>query len=151
MKTVYIDMDNVIVDFESGIKRLSPQLQIEYQDNYDEAPGIFALMDPVPGAIEAVHLLSRSYDLYVLSTAPWLNPTAWKDKLEWIQKYFGKDPHSVLYKRLIISHHKNLNVGDFLIDDRTKNGVDRFCGTHIHFGTEAFPDWSQVIKFLLGS
>ena len=56
--------------------------------------------------------------------------------------------HKEAYKRLIFSHHKNLNKGDYIIDDRTKRGVDKFDGEHIHFGTEKFPDWDTVIKYL---
>ena len=39
---------------------------------------------------------------------------------------------------MILSHHKNLNQGDYLIDDRTKNGAGKFQGEHVHFGTEQF-------------
>ena len=53
------------------------------------------------------------------------------------------------YKRLILSHHKQLNVGDYLIDDRTANGADKFTGEHIHFGQDKFPDWNAVLKYLL--
>jgi 5'-nucleotidase len=56
----------------------------------------------------------------------------------------------VAYKRLILSHHKHLNKGDYIIDDRTKNGVEHFEGEHIHFGTEQFPDWDSVCGYLLG-
>ena len=48
----------------------------------------------------------------------------------------------------ILTHHKNLNVGDYLIDDRTKHGVPEFSGEHIHFGTEEFPDWRTVTAYL---
>jgi len=37
---------------------------------------------------------------------------------------------------------------DFLVDDRLKNGVDRFKGEHIHFATPDFPDWETVVKYL---
>ncbi len=83
-----------------------------------------------------------------LSTAPWLNPSAWIHKLEWIQKYFGKEKDSPLFKRLIMSHHKNLNKGNYLIDDRTQNGASEFEGEHIHFLTEKFPDWYAVLANL---
>jgi hypothetical protein len=33
-----------------------------------------------------------------------------------------------------------LNRGDFLVDDRPKNGADQFAGEWIHFGSEAFPE-----------
>ena len=106
-------------------------------------------MDPMPGAIDAVYKLAEMYDIYVLSTAPWLNISALTDKVEWIQKYFGKEKDSVLYKRLIISHHKNLNKGEYLIDDRTKNGAGEFEGELIQFGNVKFPDWDSILKYLL--
>ncbi len=148
-KIVYIDMDNVIVDFPTGIAKLDEKTRQQYKGNYDEVEGIFGLMEPMPRAIEAVHQLAEKYDIYVLSTSPWHNPSAWIDKIKWIHRYFGEDKNSVLYKRVILSHHKNLNQGDYLIDDRTANGADKFKGEHIHFGTEKFPDWESVLKYLL--
>jgi len=85
---------------------------------------IFSLMDPMPDAVESFEELSKIYDTYILSTAPWENPSAWSDKLLWVKKHLGRQA----YKRLILSHHKNLNDGHYLIDDRTKNGADRFRG-----------------------
>ena len=148
-KIIYIDMDNVLVDFPSGIEKLSQGQKIQYDGNFDEVTGIFELMQPMPGAIDSIHTLNEKYDIYVLSTAPWLNRSAWQHKIEWIQKYFGKSKDSILYKRLILSHHKNLNMGDYLIDDRTKNGADKFKGEHIHFGTEKFPNWQVVTNYLM--
>ena len=144
MQILYVDMDNVLVDFPSGIARVPAAIQAEYDDRLDEVPGIFSLMDPMPNAIESYNYLASHFDTYILSTAPWHNPSAGSDKLLWVQKYLGESA----YKRLILSHHKNLNDGHYLIDDRTKNGADRFPGEHIHFGTEQFPDWAAVLKYL---
>lgn len=144
-KVLYIDMDNVLVDFPTGIEQLTDDIRAEYEDRLDEVPGIFALMQPKQGAIEAFVQLSEVFDTYILSTAPWENPSAWSDKLLWVKKFLGKNA----YKRLILSHHKNLNAGDYLIDDRLKNGADRFTGEHIHFESEKFPDWDSVVAYLL--
>jgi 5'-nucleotidase len=143
-KIVYVDMDNVLVDFQSAFSKLPKKVLNEYENDKDDIPGIFALMEPMPGAIESFIELTKYFETYVLSTAPWNNPSAWSDKLLWTKKNLGE--HA--FKRLILTHHKNLNTGDYLIDDRTKRGADRFAGEHIHFGTEKFPDWPAVIKYL---
>ena len=146
-KIIYIDMDNVLVDFKSGIAKLSKNVQEEYKEHLDNVPGIFSLMEPMEGSINAFNRLSQSdeYDVYILSTAPWDNSSAWSDKVEWVKKYLGANG----YKRLILSHHKNLNSGDFLIDDRTKNGADKFTSIHIHFGQKKFPTWQQVLDYFI--
>ena len=138
-------MDNVLVDFSSGIEKLPNQLQVEYQGRMDEVPGIFSLMKPYVGAIDSFGRLCKKYDTYVLSTAPWENASAWSDKNLWVRKYLGK----IAERRLILSHHKNLNFGDFLIDDRTANGASDFKGMHIIFGSNEYPDWEAVCEYLL--
>ena len=145
MKRIYIDMDNVLVDFKSGIDRTSDELLKQYEGHLDDVPGIFSKMLPMEGAIEAFEQLAQQYDVYILSTAPWNNPSAWSDKVLWVQRYLGE----VAYKRLILSHHKNLCQGDYIIDDRTRHGVDIFDGEHIHFGTDRFPNWRSVLDYLL--
>ena len=81
-------MDNVIVDFPSGIDLLDENAKKEFEGRYDEIPGIFSKMQPISKAIESVQILTKYYSVYILSTAPWNNPSAWSDKIEWIQKYF---------------------------------------------------------------
>jgi len=143
-KILYIDMDNVLVDFPSAFSELSEDILAEYDSRLDEVPGIFSLMKPMQGAQEAFNELSVIFDTYILSTSPWENPSAWSDKLIWVKKYLGSNAH----KRLILSHHKNLNAGHFLVDDRLKNGADKFQGEHLHFGTSKFPDWDAVLTYL---
>lgn len=159
-KTVlYFDMDNVLVDFKSGLNRVPAELKSQYdgtdgtKEHVDDIPGIFSLMDPMPGAIEAVKKLAERYDVYILSTAPWGNPSAWIDKLQWVKKYFdepnGTEEDNVFYKRLILSHHKNLcrQEGAYLIDDRPKHGASDFDDHWIQFGSERFPDWNAVVVY----
>ena len=144
---VYIDMDNVLVEFTSAFPHLDPQVLAKHkaENTVDEIPGIFSLMEPVTGAVEAFEKIAAHYDTYILSTAPWENPSAWSDKLLWVKKYLGKPA----YKRLIISHNKNLNRGDYLIDDRYHNGARHFKGELIHFRSERFPDWKAVTDYLV--
>lgn len=143
-KVVYVDMDNVLVDFSSGFSKVDPVLLKKYRGRVDEIPNIFSLMEPLEGAIEAFNYLAERCDLYILSTAPWENPTAWSDKLNWVKRYLG----SAAYKRLILSHHKNLNRGEILIDDRTANGAGQFKGIFIRFGSSQFPNWESVLPYV---
>ena len=145
-------MDNVLVDFQSGLDRIDEEKKSQYRaswsgdkDRLDEIPGLFGKMDPMPGAIEAVHKLAGEYDVFILSTAPWKNPSAWSDKVEWVTKYFD----DVFHKRIIITHRKDLVEGDYLIDDRGKNGTSEFKGEWIQFGSEKFPDWDAVLNYLI--
>ena len=154
-KVVYIDMDGVLVDFKSALieRRLDPDME-----DADDIVGLFSEMQPFEGAVEAFQTLRRmkEFDVYILSTAPWKNPSAWCDKLQWVKKYLGEDAE----KRLILSHHKDLNWGSYLIDDREKRGANKFGRmegqTWIHFGCNGcndddcilpLPDWNSVLDY----
>lgn len=145
-KRLYFDMDGVIVDFDSALKLQSEETLKEYEGREDEIPGLFGQMQPMPGAIEAIRKLNEIYDCYILSTAPWGNPSAWSDKVIWITRYLD----DVFHKKMVITHCKHLCKGDILIDDRDKHGVRDFEGEWIHFGSERFPDWDSVLDYLIG-
>lgn len=144
-KRLYFDMDNVLVDFKSGLDKVDADTLRRYEGHVDDIPGLFALMQPVEGAVEAVHRLAEHYDVFILSTAPWKNPSAWSDKVRWVTRYLD----DVFHKRMVITHRKDLCKGDYLIDDRGKNGTSDFDGEWIEFGSERFPDWPAVLHYLL--
>lgn len=48
-----MDMDNVLVDFQSGIDAMQDVIKSEYDGRIDEVPHIFAHMKPLSGAVEA--------------------------------------------------------------------------------------------------
>lgn len=81
MKRLHFDMDNVLVDFASGIANLDAKTASKYEGRLDDVLGIFALMEPIPGAIESVHLLAKKYDVFIFSITPWNNPSAWRIRL----------------------------------------------------------------------
>ena len=144
-KILYFDMDGVLVDFQSGVDKLDEETKKKFKNNLDDVPGIFSLMEPVRGSKEAVEKLCDHFQCYILSTAPWENVTAASDKHNWVRKHYP----DTFKKKVILTHRKHLCMGDFLIDDRLKNGVTEFKGEHIHFGTEKFPDWESVVAYLL--
>jgi len=150
MKKLWLDMDGVLVDLDHEIKKWiieHPEINHIYKGNHDRVPGIFRFPKPIEGAVESVHQLFESgkYDMYIATSVPWGNPEASTDKRYWIEKHFGR----IFHKRITMTHQKNLLIGDYLVDDRTKNGADEFNGKFIQFGSEEFPDWNSVINYLL--
>ena len=145
MKTILFDMDGVLVEFNSALRHIDDETIRRYEGHYQDIPGFFALMDPMPGAIEAVRKLSQHYEVFILSTAPWKNPSSWSDKRIWVEKFFG----DIFFKRIILTHRKDLVMGDYLIDDWGKNGASSFKGEWIQFGSDQFPNWESVVPYLL--
>lgn len=129
-----IDMDGVLAENDS--------------ENFKEKKykkGFFLNKKPLKGAVEAFKILSNEYDCHIVSTPVWGNPNCWKEKREWVALHLGKEAE----KRLTLTHHKHLFIGDLIIDDRIVHGVDKFKGKHIHFGQEEFPDWKTVLTYLI--
>ena len=146
-KILFIDLDGVVADFISAMNTHPLIEDIRYTQNPDTIPGIFRHLKPINAAIKSVKKLLKSpkYDVYFLSTAPWNNPSAWTDKRIWLEEQFGDK----ISRKLILTHRKDLVKGDILIDDRPNNGAKDFEGKWIHFGSEDFPDWSSVLKYLV--
>jgi len=157
MKRIFIDMDGVLVDLEKHFNKWfdnNPNLIERFKDCPDHIPGIFRDPTPYVGAIDAIKKLQNSgkYELIIATAAPWSNPYASTDKRYWIEKHFG----DLFYKKMVITHRKDLLVGDYLIDDRTANGAGEFTGELIHFGWNyeekvwnKYPDWDSVLEKLL--
>jgi len=154
-KILYIDMDGVIANFEKAIKILDPTLEVGDGNDYEVRSkkvhdiclnncDIFHNLEPIEGAIEAVNELFDYYDVLFLSTPMWVLPESYIGKRIWLGNHFGDKA----IDRLILTKRKDLNHGDYLIDDTLRNGVLDFKGHHIHFGTEEFPNWEKVLQYL---
>ena len=147
MKIIYIDLDGVVADFEKGRSQHPLSTITPYIGRPDKLPGVYENLDPIADSIESVKELFNNpdFDVYFLSSAPWDNPEAWTHKRLWVAKYFDV---KIIRKRLILSHHKQLLIGDYLIDDNQWNGASEFQGKWIHFGSNEFPDWKTVLNYL---
>jgi len=138
-------MDGVLVDiFKACETKYGKESISDIGDLLDEDPQLFFEAEPMPGAIEAYNKLIEVFDVYLLTSAPWKSMGATEAKQRWVMKYLGDSAD----KRMIVSHNKNLMIGDYLIDDRTANGAGEFKGELIQFGTEKYPDWNTVLDYL---
>lgn len=138
---IYIDLDDTLCDYKSSYdaaRRLRPD--ILYPQSQE---GFFLNLPPYENAIEtASWLFEQPEFLVLLLTAPSVhNPLCYTEKRLWVERHFGFE-HC---HRLIISAHKGLSMGDYLIDDKTAGfGQEDFQGQLIHYGSAEFPNWASV-------
>ena len=138
-------MDGVLVDiFKACETKYGKESVSKIGDLLDEDPELFFEAEPMAGAIEAYNKLIEVFDVYLLTSSPWKSMGATEAKQRWVMKYLGDSAD----KRMIVSHNKNLMIGEYLIDDRTANGAGEFKGELIQFGTEKYPDWNSVLNYL---
>lgn len=149
-------MDGVLADFEKRLFELHPEVlnhtpgsneRKDVVDRFCQSKAgrrIFHDLEPMDNAIESFNLLCEHYDVYMLSTPMWGVHESYSDKRIWVERVLGQNAK----ERLILSHHKNLLMGDYLIDDRLKHGVNEFKGEHIHFGQPGLETWKKVIAYL---
>ena len=53
-----------------------------------------------------------------------------------------------MWNRVEICNHKNLTLSDYLIDAEPElNGGQDFMGTLVHFGSDNFKTWEDVLVF----
>ena len=140
---IFIDMDGVIADFESaaeaealvkGVTKLSrPDLFVNYR-----ALGV------IDGAIEAVAKLNADHEVFIASTPPWTRPEVWGHKREWIGEHFPD-----LKRKIILTHRKDLLIGDVLIDDSRFRGQPDFKGHWFWFNKEwRNKNWKACLEFI---
>lgn len=141
MKIIYIDMDDVLCDYQAGKKLyLKKHPEIQYPQSIK---GFFEELRPVKDGVETVKKLITSdiYDPYILTAPSTRNPLSYSEKRIWIEKYFGYS----FTKNLIICSNKGLLKGDILIDDHIEGrGQENFEGLIFHFGSSSFPNWKAV-------
>lgn len=147
-KTICIDMDGVFCDFEKTASKWASDMGISVEEfklkkKYRQ-PNFYLELEPMPGALEAIKELESDFYIRFLSAPSWDCPESFTEKRLWIEKYLGEWGK----KRLDLTFVKDSFIGHFLIDDRIKYGASNFIGEHIMFGSEKFPDWNTVVKYL---
>jgi 5'-nucleotidase len=138
---LYLDMDGPLVDFDSGVAHCT---SYDHKERTMNCQGFFLSLPPTEGAVKACEWIIQYFETFILTTTPWDNPFSGMEKRLWVDEHLPK----YFYKRLITSHFKNLAIGDYLVDDRTKNGAGEFSGKLIQFGQPGFENWDKVIAFL---
>jgi len=136
-KIIFIDMDGVIANFkkaaDEGGWTHRPDKYVDYRN-----------LEVMPGAKDALIKLNQDFDIFIASTPPWDRPDMWGAKREWLAEHF-----SWLKRKLILTHRKDLLIGDILIDDSRWRGQPDFKGHWIWFGTaQRCLDWPSTLKLI---
>lgn len=150
-KTLLIDLDGVVADFETAAELWGRNIGISSQEFKDKKmyrqPNFYLELELMPGAKETIQKLDSQYEISFVSAPSWDNPSSFTEKRIWIERHFGQWGR----KRMDLSFRKGHYFGHYLIDDRLKYGAGDFMGEHIMFGTEPFNTWVEVEKYLLKS
>ncbi|XP_015670531.1 5'(3')-deoxyribonucleotidase, cytosolic type [Protobothrops mucrosquamatus] len=156
---VLVDMDGVLSDFEGGLLRdfvasypEEPRVELAQRkgflalDQYRrlredlgekiasvyESPGFFLSLQPIPGAIEAMHEMNQmpNTDVFICTSPIRKYEYCVLEKYRWVAQHLG--PNFV--GRIILTRDKTVVSADLLIDDKdTIKGV------------EPNPSWEHIL------
>ncbi|KGL62332.1 hypothetical protein [Polaribacter sp. Hel1_85] len=64
MKTIYIDLDNVVVDFTSDFSKIEEEYLMNYKENLDYIPSVFSLMEPKKKTVVFELFLPKTFHFF---------------------------------------------------------------------------------------
>ena len=136
-KIIYVDMDGVISDFDKAAKEGGwthrPDLKVNFRN-----------LDLVPGAQDALLRLNNDFDIFIATTQPWSRPNVWGEKREWIEEHFPW-----LKRKMVLTHRKDLLIGDILIDDSRWRGQPDFQGDWFWFNKDwKTHNWAACLEWI---
>lgn len=154
MTHILVDMDGVIANWgkhwdhvldthwpESRVPRHTEQKSFDLKlglDPYDcdvvdlvmAHPNFYRDLEPIEGAVEALHGMVVAGHTVNICTTPWLpNPTCAQDKLDWLEKHVGAGWAS----KAVITSDKTRIRGDVLIDDKPE------------YHGDFTPEWEHIV------
>ena len=136
-KIIYVDMDGVIANFKKDADEGGwihrPDKHVSYRN-----------LEVISGARDALMRLNNDFDIFIASTPPWDRPKCWGHKREWLAEHFPW-----LKKKLILTHRKDLLIGDILIDDTRWRGQPDFQGDWFWFNKDwDTRDWKACLEWI---
>ena len=169
MKTIALDMDEVIVDLlphfydayeERTGRRLTEADLLDITEGRTpggedftavlNTKGFFRHLRPMPGALDALRVLRKHYRLYLVTAATQF-PNSLEDKVAWI----GEHLPWVHWRQIVLCGDKSIIRADYMLDDHANN-LETFTGTPLLFDAwhnrreMRYPrmrDWGAVMSY----
>lgn len=124
-KIVYFDMDGVLCQFR---KKFNEEIERNPSIKFPQATyGFFTSLEPheYMCALYKAFAKNKHFDVHILTAPSYLNPLCYTEKRVWVEKQLGLEAA----ERMVITGHKHLLKGDYLIDDNFEGkGQDKFNG-----------------------
>lgn len=89
---------------------------------------------------KAYEFLLDNYNVFFVCPAPTNSPEAIARQQEWIEETFS----TPAWDHVVFTNQPQLLYGDYLI---SSTGNDDFLGTTLHFGSDEFKTWEEIITF----
>lgn len=161
MKTLYVDMDGVVADFDEYAERILGPLPghhgiypDEQWDKIAENPRLYRDLKKTPYADKLIEVCKKfaatyNYNLYFLTAVPKGNDIKWAfhDKMLWVQEYFPGIP--VMFGPYSNDKWQHCKPGDILIDDRPSNIEEWHSATGIAILHKDFNDTVNQLEGLI--
>ena len=176
MKTIIIDMDDVMADASESILNIFNEINntdfkkdffkdknfyefinsgkyVTYRNRLFE-PGFFMNLKVMPDAQEVIKNLTEKHKVYVVSAATEF-PNSLREKYDWMQKHFP----FISWKNFMLCGDKSIVKGDVMIDDHEKN-LKPFSGEKLLFdamhnqqieGYHRVYNWQEVHNYFLNN
>ncbi len=122
-----------IDDRQNGVRK--PVLFISLSDR---------IVNHSSGFAKAVAVLAAGYDLHIVAGVPYNSPDLYLKAIRWCEENLGVP----VWNRVAATRHKDLLLADYLIDaEPDADGGNDFMGTLVHFGSDAFRTWEDVLTY----
>ena len=133
-KTVYIELDNVLCDYNRRALELRRELDLDEGDNL---PVRYKDIEPIDTAIEAFEQLANLFEVYIITP-----DVQCEEKIEWVRTHL---PFAVEW--IVFCDTEEIREGNYLIcRDHKKAGC--FRGRVIEFLSMDFPGWEDVAQYI---
>ena len=175
MKSIIIDMDEVMADTMGGMINLYREKKYDGEIKYDIMsggswirgfpkdhqamvrewlfePGFFRHLPVMKDSVEVVRELNNKYRVFIVSAALEF-PNSLRDKLDWLTEHFSFIP----WQQIVFCGTKSIVHGDFMIDDLVRN-LEPFNGKKYLYsgyhnaeitGYDRLNNWQEVAGVFL--